>query len=82
MFFQNVTHSFSKSLKISIGLLYGSLARAKPPVDVTTGYQRTEPAKIADMGWGEVPRQSFMMSIGFVLLPCPVTTGKGLGLGV
>ena len=29
-----------------------SLARAKPPVDVTTGYQQSEPANVADVGWG------------------------------
>jgi hypothetical protein len=52
MFFQNVTHHPAKSAKLFIGVVLSSLPRAKPPVDVTTGYQLSEPASVADVGWG------------------------------
>ncbi len=53
MFFQMVTLSIPFCLILfSAMICIGSLARAKPPVDVTTGYHKSEPANVSDVGWG------------------------------
>ena len=53
MFFQKVTHLLRTSNTLSMGeIAFAPLARAKPPVDVTTGYQQNEPANVADVGGG------------------------------